>query len=171
MKTYELNQQANQLSANNAVENKTFLDFYNDVKTEKIVPITDQNENIIGFNVVKPKPSTMKVCKMVDGKMTVGDTEADRAEDEVAMRKFMEEYAERPVQKWFEDSLVLIKAGVQVDDIIDLDGDTYVIDATRKVVMDLTGGIVEDLSQDPDLEGASKKIIIKLLKAAVNANF
>ena len=83
----------------------------------------------------------------------------------------MEEYAECPVQKWFEDSLVLIKAGVQVDDIIDLDGDTYVIDATRKVVMDLTGGIVEDLSQDPDLEGASKKIIIKLLKAAINANF
>ena len=171
MKTYELNQQANQLSANNAAKNKTFLDFYNDVKTEKIVPITDQNENIIGFNVVKPKPSTMKVCKMVDGKMTVGDTEADRVEDEIAMRKFMEEYAECPVQKWFEDSLVLIKAGVQVDDIIDLDGDTYVIDATRKVVMDLTGGIVEDLSQDPDLEGASKKIVIKLLKAAVNANF
>lgn len=170
MKTYELNQFANKLSSI-TTENKTFLNFYNDVKAEKIVPVTDEKENIIGFNVVKSKASTMKICKMINGKMTVGDTEEDRANDEIAMRKFMQEYDGQPIQQWFENSLILIKAGVQVDDLIYEDGETYVIDATRKIVTNLLGEIIIDLSTDPDLEGASKNIIVKLLKSAMNVNF
>ena len=50
MKNYELNNRANQFQANVAVEEKTFMDFYKDVRDGKIVPVTDEQDNIIGFN-------------------------------------------------------------------------------------------------------------------------
>lgn len=171
MKNYEVNNLANQLKANNEVEEKTFLDFYNEVKEGHIVPVTDENDNIVGFNVVKPVASTMKCCKLVNGTMTVGDTEEDRAADEVAMRKFMEEYDASKLQGWFLAATLFIKAGVVVDDIVDVHGDVMAINAEAKKVIDLEGNTVIDLSDDEDLEGASPKVIIKLLKAAVNAEF
>ena len=171
MKSYEVNNLANQLKANNEVEEKTFLDFYNEVKEGNIVPVTDEFDNVIGFNVVKPVASTMKCCKMVNGTMTVGDTEEDRAADEVAMRKFMEEYDGVDLQKWFLAATLFIKAGVVVDDIVDVHGDIMAINVEAKKVIDLEGNTVIDLSDDEDLEDASPKVIIKLLKAAVNAEF
>lgn len=172
MKTYQLNNAANQLSANTQVEPKTFLDFFNEVKEGKIVPVTDEQENIVGFNVVKEVPSTMKVCKMVEGKLTVGDTEEERVADEVAMRKFIEEYDGCPLQHWFEASMLLNKSGIVVDDIVDVEGDIYVINADARKVLDLDGNPVVDLSNDWDIEeGTPKRLVIKLLKAAVNAEF
>ena len=171
MKNYELNNRANQFQANVAVEEKTFMDFYKDVRDCKIVPVTDEQDNIIGFNVVKAEPSSMKVCKMVGGTMTVGDTEEQRAADEVAMRKFTQEYPVYNVQKWFLASMTLVKANMEPDDIVDVDDDIYIILADAKKVIDLDGQTVVDLSNDEDLEGASKKVIIKLLKAAINAEF
>ena len=41
MKTSDLNNQVNQLQANATYVEKTFLDFYNEVKAGNIVPITD----------------------------------------------------------------------------------------------------------------------------------
>ena len=171
MKTYELNIHANALKANSEIEEKTFLDFYNDVKEGKIVPITDENENVVGFNVVKPVASTMKCCKLVNGTMTVGDTEEDRAADEVAMRKFMEEYAGHDLQCWFLAATLFIKAGIVVDDIVDVRGKIMAINVEAKKVIDLDGETIVDLSNDEDLEDVSPKVIIKLLKAAVNAEF
>lgn len=171
MKTYEMNNAANQLKANVEVTEKTFMDFFKDVKDERIVPLTDENENIIGFNVVKERASRMKVCKMVEGKLTVGDTEEDRVNDEVAMRKFMEEYAGCDLVHWFTTAMMLIKSEIDVDDVVEVDGETYVLNAETKKVIDLQGNVIVDLSEDEDLDGASKKIIIKLLKAAINAEF
>jgi hypothetical protein len=45
------------------------------------------------------------------------------------------------------------------------------INVEAKKVIDLEGNAVIDLSDDEDLEDASPKVIIKLLKAAVNAEF
>jgi len=171
MKNYEVNNLANQLKANNEVEEKTFLDFYNEVKEGRIVPVTNESDEIVGFNVVKPVASTMKCCKLVNGTMTVGDTEEDRVADEVAMRKFMEEYDSRNLQRWFLAATLFIKAGVVVDDIVDVHGDIMAINVEAKKVIDLEGNTVIDLSDDEDLEGASPKVVIKLLKAAVNAEF
>ena len=171
MKNYEVNNLANQLKANNEVEEKTFLDFYNEVKKGNIVPVTDESDNIVGFNVVKPVASTMKYCKLVNGTMTVGDTEEDRVADEVAMRKFMEEYDPSKLQEWFLAATLFIKAGVVVDDIVDVHGEIMAINAEAKKVIDLEGNTVVDLSGDEDLKGTSSKVVIKLLKAAVNAEF
>jgi hypothetical protein len=103
--------------------------------------------------------------------MTVGDTEEERVADEVAMRKFMEEYDSSKLQTWFLAATLFIKAGVVVDDIVDVHGDIMAINVEAKKVIDLEGNTVIDLSDDEDLEGASPKVIIKLLKAAVNAEF
>lgn len=171
MKNYEMNNLANQLRANNEVQEKTFLDFYNEVKEGKVVPITDERDNIIGFNVVKPVASSMKVCKMVDGVLTVGDTEEDRVNDEVAYRKFVEEYDGCNLQRWFLAASLFIKAGIVVDDIVDVHGDIMAINIEAKKVIDLEGNTVVDLSDDEDLVDASPKVVCKLLKAAVNAEF
>ena len=92
MKNYEINNQANKIQANLSIEKKNFMDFYKEVKNGKIVPVTDEQDNIIGFNVIKNEPSMMKVCKIINGYMTVGDTEEQRSEDEVNLRKFIKEY-------------------------------------------------------------------------------
>lgn len=172
MKTYEINTCANQLKANAEVKEKTFLDFYNDVKDGRIVPVTNECEDIVGFNVVKPTPSSMKVCKMVNGQMTVGDTEEDRVADEVAMRKFMEEYSNCNLMQWFLAAQLFVKSNITVDDIVDVEGDIYAINADARKVINLRGETVVDLSDDEDIEeGTPKKLVIKLLKAAVNADF
>ena len=172
MKNYELNNRANQFQANVAFEEKTFMDFYKDVRDGKIVPVTDEQDNIIGFNVVKAEPSSMKVCKMVNGQMTVGDTEEDRVADEVAMRKFMEEYSNCNLMQWFLAAQLFVKSNITVDDIVDVEGDIYAINADARKVINLRGETVVDLSDDEDIEeGTPKKLVIKLLKAAVNADF
>ena len=169
MKTSDLNNQVNQLQANATYVEKTFLDFYNEVKAGNIVPITDQDDNIIGFNTVR-QPSTMRVCKIVDGHMTVGDTEEERNQDEVALRTFMQEYEVCPLQQWFEEALVLVKSGVNVTDIVEGD-ETYVIVADQKKVINLNGDTIVDLSDDSDLERASENLVVKLLRASINSNF
>lgn len=173
MKSYQLNTQATKFQANTQYEPKTFMDFFNAVKAGEIVPVTDENENIVGFNVVKDLPSTMKVCKMIGGALTVGDTEEERAADEVAMRKFMAEYPDHyRVQRWFMTAMVLMKANVEADDIIDSEGSTYIILADKRQILDIDGNVVVDLSDDEDIEPETpKRIVVKLLKAAFNSNF
>lgn len=173
MKSYQVNSQANQLQANLKMEEKTFMDLYAAVKAGDIVPVTDEEENIVGFNVVKAKPSMMKVCKMVNGAMTVGDTEEDRAADEVAMRTFLLEYPNQyQNMRWFLAAMTLIKAGIEPDDIIDDRGATYIVLAAKRQVLDLEGNVVVDLSDDEDIEeGTPTKIVVKLLKAAFNSEF
>ena len=64
----------------------------------------------------------MKCCKVVNGTMTVGDTEEDRAADEVAMRKFMEEY---------DPDKELEQLDEPVNIYYDNDADEYVIEGSR----------------------------------------
>lgn len=173
MKITEINQAANQFNANVEVEiPKGFISFYQLVKEGKIVPITNESDDIIGFNTVTDIPTSLKVCKMVDGHMTVGDTEAQRNEDEMKLKRFLLEYEGQDLQKWFETSLILLKSNIEVDDVIfNTDDEMYILDATHKKVYDLEGNTISDLSDDPDLEGASKSIILKLLYSSINTNF
>ena len=65
-----------------------------------------------------------------------------------------------------------VKSNITVDDIVDVEGDIYAINADARKVINLRGETVVDLSDDEDIEeGTPKKLIIKLLKAAVNADF
>lgn len=171
MKNYEVNNQANKIQANLSIEKKNFMDFYKEVKNGKIVPVTDEQDNIIGFNVIKNEPSMMKVCKMIDGYMTVGDTEEQRSEDEVNLRKFIKEYPIEYLQTWFMTCMVLVKSNIEPDDIIDTNDEIYIILADAKKVIDMNGNTIVDLSNDEDLKDASKNIIIKLLKSALNIKF
>lgn len=171
MKTYELTNLALKNRAEAQVTEKTVFDFYKEVKAGKIVPITDDQENIIGFNVVKPKPSTMKVCKVVDGKLTTGDTEEDRQEDEVALHTFLSEYPEEEIQQWFLDSMIIIKSGYTPDDVMYVNDDCVMLFADKKQCINLDGEVIVDLSNDDDLVGASDKIILKLLRASLNSEY
>ena len=171
MKTYELNNQAAINRAEAQVTEKTIYDLYKEVKAGNIVPVTDDQENIIGFNCVKPKPSTMKVCKLIDGHLTTGDTEDDRLEDEIALRKFTSEYPVTQVQEWFEAAMLIIKSGYEPDDIVVSAGEIYLVYADKKQVTNMENEVIVDLSTDEDLIGASQKLIIKLLKAALNSEF
>ena len=156
MKNYEVNNQANKIQANLSIEKKNFMDFYKEVKNGKIVPVTDEQDNIIGFNVIKNEPSMMKVCKMIDGYMTVGD---------------IKEYPIECLQTWFMTCMVLVKSNIEPDDIIDTNDEIYIILADAKKVIDMNGNTIVDLSNDEDLKDASKNIIIKLLKSALNIEF
>ena len=46
-----------------------------------------------------------------------------------------------------------------------------IIDAENKRILDMDGNTIIDLSDDEDLKGASKNLVIKMLKAAFNSNF
>lgn len=171
MKTYELNNQAILNRANVQVETKTVYDFYLEVKNEHIVPITNEDECIVGFQVVKEKPSQMKVCKVIGNTLTVGDTEEDRQVDEVNLLKFFQEYPKALVQRWFEQAMLIVKSGYEPDDLISDGATLYMIMADKKQVWSLDGTVIIDLSEDKDLENAPKNLIIKLLRSSYNAAF
>lgn len=176
MNLNQVNQAVNKFNANVAVETpKSFMDFYKMVKEEKIVPVTNENGTIIGFNTVSDKPTTLKVCKMIDGHMTAGDTEEQRNEDELKLKEFLTSFEGQNLQEWFEKAYLISKTGVNIDDIIDASEDYecnyYLIDGENKRVLDMEGNTVIDLSDDEDLKGASKSLVVKMLKAAFNFNF
>lgn len=172
MKINEVSEQANSIKlAVKNIELGTFFEFYQLVKENKIVPMTDENDNIVGFNVVKDTPSSMKVCKYINRQfLTVGDTEEDRMKDEEAMREFYEKFSECDLQEWFEKCLVIAKTGLNPDDIIydESDDKIFLVFVSNKQVLDLYGNVVVDLSQDPDLEGASDNLVHKFLVANLN---
>ena len=178
MNLNQVNQVVNNFNANVAVEApKSFMDFYKMVKEEKIVPVTDKDGTIIGFNTVANKPTTLKVCKMIDGHMTAGDTEEQRNEDELKLKEFLTAFEGQNLQEWFEKAYLISKMRVNIDDIIidtseDYDRDYYyLIDGENKRVLDMRGNTVIDLSDDEDLKGASKNLVVKMLKATFNSNF
>lgn len=177
MNLNQVNQVVNNFNANVAVESpKSFMDFYKMVKEGKIVPVTDENENIIGFNTVSDKPTTLKVCKMINGHMTVGDTEEQRNEDELKLKEFLTSFDEENLQEWFERAYLISKLGINVDDVIidnseEFGDGYYLVDGENKRVLDMDGNTIIDLSDDEDLKGASKNLVIKMLKAAFNSNF
>lgn len=172
MNLNQVNQAVNNFNANVAVETpKSFMDFYKMVKEEKIVPVTDENGTIIGFNTVAEKPTTLKVCKMVGGHMTAGDTEELRNEDELKLKEFLTSFEGQDLQEWFEKAYLISKTGVNIDDIIIDCDDYYIVDGENKRILDLDGNTVIDLSDDEDLKGASKNLVIKMLKAAFNSDF
>jgi len=144
---------------------KTFLDFYRDIKSKKIVPITNENDDIIGFNVVKDIPSTMKVCKMINNILTVGDTEQERHDDETKMRIFLEEYRNKPLQQWFTAATNFINNCIVIDEIIDKNGEIYAISSFERKVFNLNGTVVVDLCNNHNIDNYSKESIIKLLKS------
>lgn len=177
MNLNQVNQVVNNFNANVAVEApKSFMDFYQMVKEEKIVPVTDERGNVIGFNTVSDKPTTLKICKMIDGHMTVGDTEEQRNADELKLKEFLTAFEGENLQEWFEKSYLLSKLGVNIDDVIiensgDYEDNYYLVDAESKRILDMEGNTIIDLSDDEDLKGASKNLIIKMLKASFNTNF
>ena len=119
MNLNQVNQVVNNFNANVAVEApKSFMDFYKMVKEEKIVPVTDENGVIIGFNTVSDKPTTLKVCKMINGHMTVGDTEEQRNEDELKLKEFLTSFEGQNLQEWFEKAYLISKIGININDII-----------------------------------------------------
>ena len=108
--------------------------------------------------------------------MTVGDTEEQRNEDELKLKEFLTSFDEENLQEWFETAYLISKLGINVDDVIidnseEFDDGYYLIDAENKRVLDMDGNTIIDLSDDEDLKGVSKNLVIKMLKAAFNSNF
>lgn len=70
------------------------------IRKGTITPIHNQFGNIVGFNM--PGKSTGIQCaKIVDGHMTVGATEEERAADEAALKAFLEEWSQNDVYRIF----------------------------------------------------------------------
>ena len=67
--------------------------------------------------------------------------------------------------------MVVVESNIEPDDIIDTNDEIYIILADAKKVIDMNGNTIVDLSNDEDLKDASKNIIIKLLKSALNIEF
>ena len=108
--------------------------------------------------------------------MTVGDTEEQRNEDELKLKEFLTSFDEENLQEWFERAYLISKIGINIDDVIidnseELGDGYYLIDGENKRVLDMDGNTIIDLSDDEDLKGASKNLVIKMLKAAFNSNF
>ena len=67
--------------------------------------------------------------------------------------------------------MLIIKSGYEPDDIVISAGEIYLVYADKKQITNMENEVIVDLSTDEDLIGASQKLIIKLLKAALNSEF
>lgn len=172
MNLTNLNEIATQLVSKVKVsEPATFNDFYQEVKKENLVPITDENNNIIGFNTVRSTPSSMKVCKKINGVLTVGDTEEQRLQDEKSLAEFKVRFGHAPLQCWFKMAYMIKQTNLSPDYVEMGVDNAYLYFLDQKVVYSSSGDKVVDLSEDPEMKNLPNSVTLKLLKAAVNKSF
>lgn len=167
MKTSEINNLKNNLIVE---EPKTLMDLYKMVSNDEIAPITDEHDNIIGFNFHK-NVTGIKYSKVINGQPTYGATEEERKKDEENLRNFIEKFenkfGQRLIQKTVDFSLQLIAADVVPDDLFYSAGSLYYIVLKDKKLYDEKGNVIVDCSDVKD--ELSNETLTRLIMAEFNA--
>lgn len=170
MKTSEINKLKNSI---NKIEEtpKTLLDLFKLVQNKEISPITDESDNIVGFNFSKGITG-ISVSKIVGGHLTTGATEEERANDEKNLKEFQEKFVKvfgnALVQQTIDFSYQLVAAGISPDDLIFTKCKFYYIVLKDKKIYNQSGEVVVDCSNIT--ENLSNETLMRLLKAEFYAN-
>lgn len=140
--------QINQFKENaNAVEVTlyTFNDVYQMVKSGDLQPILDEKNNIIGVNYHR-NVTGVKCIKVINGVTTLGNTEEERLADEKAFNEMMKRIDLFTLQKWMEESLMLVNAEIEPDDRIVKDNRIYYVVIKDRKVYNKNGTVYSDFS-------------------------
>ena len=177
MKTTEINSLKNALDATIAEENKVeiepgkFLDLLKDVEDETLVPLTDDDNNIIGINGHNI-PTGVKCSKRVNGNMTMGKDEAERQRDQEALEAMIEKYTNLFMtlggpNRAFEACLKLKAAGIKPAKAVVNCGDIFFIVPELQRVIDEDGETVVTCDVD---KSTAPCVIVELLEARLQAS-
>ena len=160
------NTQAAEKKAAETVEVKPqgFKELWQAVVSEEIVPLTDDNNNIIGVNG-HTAVTGAKASKVVGGHMTIGKDEEERQKDEDNLKAFMQKFTELfikiggPNRAMFA-ALCLKKADI-VPDYAFIDGcRLFFADLEKQIVVDEDGNTVVKTELN---ERVGKAVIEELL--------
>jgi len=94
----------------------SLMEIYKLVKNGEIVPFTDQDDNIIGFNCIS-HATGIKHTKIVNGHLTVGNTEEERKADEEALIAFQERFKDYNIRDVVNLCFQLVAADIIPDKI------------------------------------------------------
>lgn len=177
MKTTELNSLKNTLDATISEENKVevepgkFLDLLKDVEDEKLVPLTDDNDNIIGINGHNV-PTGVKCSKLVNGHMTMGKDEDERKRDQEDLEAMIEKYTPLFMtlggpNRAFEACLKLKAAGIKPAKVVmNGEGLFFIVPELQRVI-DEDGETVVTCDV---AKSTAQCVIVELLEARLQAN-
>lgn len=174
MKTTEINSLAKKLKqleideTANIKGNGTFKDFYRMVLDGVLLPVTDENDNIVAFQG-KSGSTGIDCAKLIGGNLTVGKNESERVNDEKMYKQFMEYFSEHifELQSWFNLSLKFKEAGIRPENVILRDGRIFIYDLRGGKILNKDGDVVARVRDVEDLH-VSRKILLRLFDAELD---
>lgn len=147
-----------------AVQKGNVLDMMKDVEEGIASFVTDDNDNIVGFGY-HAHAKGMNAVKQVGSTLTVGSNEEERQQDEFDVKVFTKKYGSlMEGAEIMKIAVMLINAGLKPDKEIDHNGNRYFIIVESKKVIDQRGNTKVDLSEDETINGASDKLVLRLLE-------
>lgn len=128
-----------------AVEPKDILDMLTLVENGTLVPVTDENDNIIGINC--PGHVTgVAVTGKVGRHIVMGADEAGKNADLLELKKFEKAFAGKDIGRFFELGLMLKEAQVHPEHAERINGTYYFVINAWKKVIDERGNTIVDVS-------------------------
>lgn len=141
-----------------------FKELWEMVKSEEIVPLTNENDEIIGING-HVAATGAKASKVIGGHMTIGKDEEERQKDEANLKAFIEKFTGLFMvvggpQKAMFAALCLVRADITPDYAFIDEGRLFFADITKQIVVDEDGNTIVKTELN---ERVGKAVIEELL--------